>query len=274
VGNAVEHVVPAWADELAVAVDVAREAGALLRRGFRQPGSERRKGPHDVVTDLDLASERLIMARLGERFPADAHLGEETGFSLPAGRRAADSGRTWIVDPLDGTVNFASGIPFWCVSIALAERGEVVVGVIGDPLRDEVYAAVRGQGAWRVGDRTRLEIRHLRRTADAVILADPGRVDDPEADARIAAIRPHVRAVRALGSIALSLTLLASGRLDGVIQVRGLGAVDIAAGGLLASEAGAVLSDAEGGPWLIVEQPNRGTGIVAARAAVHRIMRG
>ena len=273
-GNAVEPEMPVWADELAAAVDLAGEAGALLRRGFRQPRSEQRKGPHDVVTDLDFASERLIMARLGDRFPADAHLGEETGFSPPARRPASDSRRTWIVDPLDGTVNFASGIPFWCVSIALAVRGQVVVGVIGDPLRDEVYAAVRGQGAWRVGDGTRLEVRHLRRTADAVVLADPGRAEDPEADGRIAAFRPHVRAVRAMGSIALSLTLLASGRLDGVIQVRGLGAVDIAAGGLLASEAGAVLTDAEGGPWLIVDQPNRGTGIVAARAAVHRIIRG
>ncbi len=273
-GNAVELKMSVWADELAVAVDLAGEAGALLRQGFRQPGSERRKGPHDVVTDLDFASERLIMARLGDRFPGDAHLGEETGFSPPVGRPASDARRTWIVDPLDGTVNFASGIPFWCVSIALAVRGQVVVGVIGDPLRDEVYAAVRGQGAWRVGDGTRLEVRHLRRTADAVVLADPGRVADPEADGRIAAIRPHVRAVRAMGSIALSLTLLASGRLDGVIQVRGLGAVDIAAGGLLASEAGAVLTDAEGGPWLIVDQPHRGTGIVAARAAVHRIIRG
>ena len=270
----VDAVTPVWTDELNAAVDLAREAGALLRRGFRRPRRERRKGAHDVVTDLDLDSERLIMSALGGRFPTDAFLGEETGLSIPAGHRESDLHRTWIVDPLDGTVNFASGIPFWCVSIALAVRGQIVVGVIGDPLRDEVYAAVRGHGAWRVGDGTRLKVRHLRRAADAVVLADPGRVDDSEADGRIAAIRSHVRSVRALGSIALSLTLLASGRLDGVIQVRGLGAVDIAAGGLLASEAGAVLTDAEGGPWLIVDQPNRGTGIMAGRAGVLRIIRG
>ncbi|MGH2464720.1 MAG: inositol monophosphatase family protein, partial [Candidatus Limnocylindrales bacterium] len=102
----------------------------------------------------------------------------------------------------------------------------------------------------------------------------PGRADDPGADERVAAIRSRVRSVRALGSIALSLTLLASGRLDGVVQVRGLGAVDIAAGGLLASEAGAMLTDAEGGAWLVVAEPNRGTGIVAARAGVHRAIRG
>jgi myo-inositol-1(or 4)-monophosphatase len=263
-----------WADELAAAVDAAREAGELLRRGFGQPMQERRKGAHDVVTALDLGSERLIMARLGARFPADARLGEETGLSLPAGRRPPSAGRTWIVDPLDGTVNFASGIPFWCVSIALAVRGEVVVGVIGDPLRDELYAAVRGHGAWRLSDGMRVEVRRLRRIADAVVLADPGQIEDPEADGRIAAIRSHVRAVRALGSIALSLTLLASGRLDGVIQVRGLGAVDIAAAGLIAAEAGAQLTDADGGPWLIVDRPNRGTGIAAARPGVHRLLLG
>ncbi|MGH2513733.1 MAG: inositol monophosphatase family protein [Candidatus Limnocylindrales bacterium] len=265
---------PIWADELATAVAAAQEAGELLRRGFRQPTRERRKGSHDVVTALDLASERLIMGRLGSRFPTDARLGEETGLSVPTLRQRPDGARTWIVDPLDGTVNFASGIPFWCVSIALAVDGQVVVGVIADPLRDELYGAVRGQGAWRLGDGVRLEVRRICRVADAVVLADPGRADDREADERVAVIRSRVRSVRALGSVALSLTLLASGRVDGVVQVRGLGAVDIAAAGLLASEAGAVLTDAEVGPWLVVAEPNRGTGIVAARSGLHRVIRG
>jgi myo-inositol-1(or 4)-monophosphatase len=260
-----------WTGELATAIDAAREAGELLRNGFRRPTSERRKGPHDVVTALDRASERGIMARLAKAFPADRRLGEESGLKVPA-RRPGGPTRTWIVDPLDGTVNFASGIPFWCVSIALAVGNRVVVGVIADPLRDELYAALYGRGAWLVGDGTRLQVRRLRRTADTVVAADPGAPDDPEADGRIAAIRPHVRAVRSLGSTALSLTLLATGRLDGVIQVRGLGAVDIAAAGLIAAEAGAQLTDADGGPWLIVDRPNRGTGIAAARPGVHRLL--
>lgn len=260
-----------WAEELATALDAAREAGELLRNGFGRPTTERRKGAHDVVTALDHASERGIMARLAKAFPADRRLGEESGLKVPA-RRPGGPTRTWIVDPLDGTVNFVSGIPFWCISIALAVGNRVVVGVIADPLRDELYAALYGRGAWLVGDGTRLQVRRLQRTADTVVAADPGAPDDPEADGRIAAIRPHVRAVRSLGSTALSLTLLATGRLDGVIQVRGLGAVDIAAAGLIAAEAGAQLTDADGGPWLIVDRPNRGTGIAAARPGVHRLL--
>ena len=259
-----------WADELATAIDAGREAGELLRDGFGGPTTERRKGPYDVVTALDRASERGIMARLAKAFPADRRLGEESGLTVPARRSDGGAARTWIVDPLDGTVNFASGIPFWCVSIALAVGDLVVVGVIVDPLRDDLYAALRGRGAWRVGDETRLQVRRLRRIADAVVAADPGAPDDSQADGRIAAFRPHVRAVRSLGSTALSLTWLATGRLDGVIQVRGLGAVDIAAAGLIAAEAGARLTDADGGPWLIVDQPHRGTGIAAARPGLHR----
>ena len=261
-----------WAGELATALDAAREAGELLRNGFGRQTTERRKGAHDVVTALDHASERGIVARLAKAFPGDSRLGEESGLTGPARRPDGGRGRTWIVDPLDGTVNFASGIPFWCVSIALAVGDRVVLGVIADPLRNDLYAGVDGGGAWRVGDGTALQVRRLRRTADAVVAADPGAPDDPAADGRIAALRPHVRAVLSLGSIALSLTLLATGRLDGVMQVQGLGAVDIAAAGLIATEAGAQLTDADGGPWLIVDQPDRGTGIAGARPGVHRLL--
>jgi myo-inositol-1(or 4)-monophosphatase len=232
--------------------------------------TERRKGAHDVVTALDHASERSIMARLAGVFPTDRRLGEESGLAVPARHGEDGPIRTWIVDPLDGTVNFASGIPFWCVSVALAVGQQVMVGVIADPLRSETYAAIRDRGAWRVEDGTYLTVRRLRRTADAVLAADPGAVDDPEAEARISALRLNVRAIRTLGSIALSLTSLATGRLDGVMQVRGLGAVDIAAAGLIAEEAGAQLTDADGGPWLIVDLPHRGTGIAAARPGLHR----
>ena len=221
---------------------------------------------HDVVTALDRASEALIMEALGSAFPADRRLGEETGLTVP--RRA--STRTWIVDPLDGTVNFASGLPFWCVSIALAIDQRVILGVIRDPLRDETIAATAGGGARRLETGERLAIRRLRRSDDAVVVADPGSADDDEAQLRIARLRPQIRAVRALGSIALSLTSMAMGRLDGVLQVRGLQAVDVAAAGLIALEAGAHVTDAENGPWLVVAQPSRGTGIAAARPGLHR----
>lgn len=259
-----------WETELRTATEAAREAGQILLDGFRRPTTERRKGAYDVVTALDHASERSIMARLADVFPTDRRLGEESGLAVPARGGRGGTIRTWIVDPLDGTVNFAAGIPFWCVSVALAVGQQAMVGVIADPLQNETYAAIRGRGAWRVEDGAPLAVRRLRRTADAIVEADPGAVGDPEAEARIAALRPDVRALRTLGSIALSLTLLATGRLDGVLQVRGLGAVDIAAAGLIAAEAGARLTDADGGPWLTVDEPDRGKGIAAARPGLHR----
>jgi fructose-1,6-bisphosphatase/inositol monophosphatase family enzyme len=108
--------------ELELAVETARRAGALLVSASEGGGSERRRGPYDVVTELDQASEALIMDTLGSAFPPDRRLGEETGLTVP---RPA-SNRTWIVDPLDGTVNFASGLPFWFVSTALAVDHRVV----------------------------------------------------------------------------------------------------------------------------------------------------
>jgi myo-inositol-1(or 4)-monophosphatase len=206
------------------------------------------------------------MKAFGSAFPADRRLGEETGLTVPRGASA----RTWIVDPLDGTVNFASGLPIWCVSIALAVEQHVVLGVIHDPLREETIVATAGGGARRLGSPQPLELRRLRRSADAVVVADPGSADDAEAQQRIAAVHRQVRAVRVLGSIARSLTFLATGQLDGVLQVRGLQAVDVAAAGLIALEAGARVTDAQNGPWIVVAAPSRGTGIAAARPGLHR----
>ena len=196
--------------ELAIAGEAAQRAGALLVGAFRQVNIERRHGRHDVVTDSDRASEALIMASIAASFPADRRLGEETGLAVP--RRP--SARTWIIDPLDGTVNYVAGLPFWCVSIALAIGDRIELGVIHDPLRGETVVAMSGRGAWHMDQMARLVMRHLRRTADAVVSADPGGIDDA-AQERISEPRRHVRAVRAFGSTALSLTSLATGRLDG-----------------------------------------------------------
>jgi myo-inositol-1(or 4)-monophosphatase len=264
-------------EELAIAVAIAEAAGSLLLAGFGQPSTERRKGRHDVVTNLDLASETLIMDRLASRFPRDRRLGEETGHSTRP--RGGESGRTWIVDPLDGTINYAAGLPIWCVSIALAVGATVVLGVIRDAVHDATFAAIRGGGAWLLAGgagnspgRQPLAVRRLRRSADAVVAADPGAERDAGADARIASIRPVVRAIRVPGSIAWSLTALATGRLDGVLQVRGLQAVDVAASGLLALEAGARVTAADGGPWIRLDDPSAGRGIAAGRPGLHRLL--
>jgi myo-inositol-1(or 4)-monophosphatase len=258
-----------YAAELETAIGAARAAGALLVDAFGQPGRERRKGVHDVVTSWDDAAEDVIMAHIAEAHPTDQRLGEETGLATAAGSGLNGPPRTWIVDPLDGTVNFASGVPFWCVSIALAFDADVVLGVIGDPLRGEVPEAARGSGAWRVGDGSAIHVRRLARLADAVVDAAPGDPDDRMATERIRLLQPTIRATRTLGSIALSLAMLATGRLDGVLQVRGLDIVDVAAGGLIAAEAGARVTDARGGPWRLRPGLDRGGGVAAATAALH-----
>jgi myo-inositol-1(or 4)-monophosphatase len=262
--------VPDLSVELAVAVAIAEAAGRLLLGAFGHPAPERRKGRHDVVSALDHLSERLIMDRLAGAFPADLRLGEETGRSKRP--RGGGSGRTWIVDPLDGTINYAAGLPIWCVSIALAIGPTVVLGVIRDAVNHETYAAILGSGAWCVADGASIHARHLRRGADAVIVADPGDEADPLADARIQALRRRIRAIRVPGSIAWSLTALATGRLDGVLQCRGLQAVDVAAAGLIAREAGARVTAADGGPWIDIADPSTGRGIAAGRPAVHRLL--
>jgi fructose-1,6-bisphosphatase/inositol monophosphatase family enzyme len=257
--------------ELAAALEAARAAGA---RAAGAPGASlgrRRKGAHDVVTQLDGAIERDIMEALRAAFPHDARFGEEGGSRVvPRGW----SGRTWVVDPIDGTINYASGVPLWCISIGLVDASGPLLGVIRDPLRDETHAAIRGAGAWREEDGRRLVLRRLARAADAVVVADPGEAGDRDASDRIEVLRRGVRAIRVVGSIALSLTWLAAGRLDGVLQVRGLQAVDVAAAGLIAAEAGARVTGSGGGRWLDPHGWAVDLGIAAAGPAVHRTLLG
>jgi myo-inositol-1(or 4)-monophosphatase len=274
--------------EQATAEEAAEEAGRLLLEAFAGPGGgaagpgrRRRNGAHDVVTALDARSERLIARRLRAAFPDDGFVGEEHRPRLGRGRRGPQ--RTWIVDPIDGTVMFASGIPFFSISIALAVDSQVILGVVYDPVHHETFRAVRGAGAESVTGVSgvsgaplrrarRLRLRRLADAGDAVISLDPGDPDDPAARSRIEGLRPLVRVARSFGSTALSLAWLAAGRLDGVLQVHGLQAVDIAAGGLIALEAGARVTDASGGPWLDLADLAHGRGIAAAGPTVHRTL--
>jgi myo-inositol-1(or 4)-monophosphatase len=266
------------------AIAAASSAGLLARGAFTGPlgGAtgrlpSRRNGRHDVVTRIDRAAERLIASILSRSFPADGFLGEETSPRDFTGRGMS---RTWLVDPIDGTVDFVSGIPFFSISIALAIGTRITVGVVHDPIHGETFVAERGGGAWLLRDganpeaAVRLRVRRLSAAVDAVVAGDPGDPEDIEAVARIDQVRARSRVVRTLGSTALSLAYLAAGRVDGVLQVRGLQAVDIAAGGLLALEAGALVTDALGGRWLDVSHPAHGSGIAAGGRAVHRYLLG
>ncbi|WP_189938635.1 inositol monophosphatase family protein [Streptomyces sulfonofaciens] len=220
---------------LEVAREAARRAGALLRDG--RPAdlavAATKTSPIDVVTEMDLAAEKLITGYLAEHRPEDGVLGEE------GASRAGTSGVRWVIDPLDGTVNYLYGLPTWSVSIAAERAGETLVGVVEVPMRGETFHAVRGGGAY-LGER-RLGCR-----ADAPLeqsLVSTGfnyvsAVREHQAEVARRLI-PRLRDIRRGGSAAVDLCDVAAGRLDGYFE-RGLNPWDLAAGDLIAREAGAL----------------------------------
>ncbi|HEU0053778.1 MAG TPA: inositol monophosphatase family protein [Longimicrobium sp.] len=221
-----------FAAELEFALAIAAEAAALLaaRAGAEQV---REKERADLVTAVDEASERLITARLRERFPGDAVVAEE--FSAAAVR----AGRRWIVDPIDGTTNFVHGHPFVCVSIALADDEGVAVGVLHAPFLGEVYHAVRGGGAFLNG--RPLAASRVEALGKSLLATGfPFKSGKGDLDAYMLLVADAVRAthdVRRAGSAALDLAFVAAGRVDGYFET-GLAPWDVAAGMLLVTEAG------------------------------------
>jgi myo-inositol-1(or 4)-monophosphatase len=219
---------------LALATGVAREAGAELRTAFGRLGEleiSAKSTPTDLVSEADVTTERLIRARLEAARPDDAILGEE------GDDRAGTSGLRWVVDPLDGTVNFLFGIPQWCVSIAVEDAGGALAGVVYDPMRDETWAATRDGAATLDGAPLRPPARGGLETAlvatgfgyDAGVRAQQAAI--------VARLLPRVRDVRRLGAAALDLAWVAAGRYDGYFE-RGVKHWDVAAGALICTRAG------------------------------------
>jgi myo-inositol-1(or 4)-monophosphatase len=235
-------------DELDLALDVARAAGRVLLEHFeRELEIETKSSAIDLVTPADRASEALVLARLRAATPDYGVLAEESG------ERLGPSQRRWIVDPLDGTTNFAHGFPFFSVSIALYEGERALVGVVHDPLRDESFVAAAGQGAHRVSasDRRRLRVsargelgESLLATGFAYDVAKHGQ----DNLAQFARILPRVRGIRRAGSAALDLAYVAAARVDGYWEYH-LNPWDWAAGALLVREAGGTIATIEGEPW-------------------------
>ncbi|HEU5320326.1 MAG TPA: inositol monophosphatase family protein [Methylomirabilota bacterium] len=250
--------------ERRVATDAARAAGQMLRSEVRGVRRIAYKGtPTNLVTEMDARAEALILERLGQAFPDDAILSEETG-SHP-GR----SGRRWIIDPLDGTTNYAHGLPIFAVSIALEVERRVTVGVVYDPNMDELFSAERGAGAW-LGD-TRLAVSATPVLDEALLATGfPYNIRETR-DTNLpeyAAFSLRARAVRRLGSAVLYLSWLAAGRLDGYWELR-VGAWDVAAGSLFVEEAGGRVTDLRGGP-LDLDAPS----LVATNGRIHEAMLG
>jgi len=226
------------------AIAAARAGGGVLEGYWRSlpRGSISEKKKNDFVTRADKESEEAIVAAIREVYPEDGFLGEEGGR-----RGSGEEARTWIIDPLDGTTNFIAGFPFWCVSVAARERGEIVAGVVWDPLRGELYAAERGGGAFRNGERLRVTEQP---DLDGAFLSTgfPFRSKD-RIDLYLALFRElfqHARAIRRAGSAALDLANVAAGVFDGFFEFR-LSIWDIAAGALLIEEAGGRVTDFDGG---------------------------
>ncbi|MFK0048983.1 inositol monophosphatase family protein [Streptomyces sp. NPDC090741] len=244
------------AELLDVGLDAARQAGELLRDG--RPAdlavAATKSSPIDVVTEMDIAAEKLITGILARRRPEDGLLGEE-GADVPG-----TSGVRWVVDPLDGTVNYLYGLPSWSVSIAAEYEGRTVVGVVAAPMRRETYHAVRGGGAWLGG--VRLACRAAAPLDQALIgtgFAYLQARKEQQAEV-VRRVIPRVRDIRRGGSAALDLSDVAAGRLDAYYE-RGLNPWDLAAGELIAREAGAITGGRPG-------QPASGELALAATPAV------
>jgi myo-inositol-1(or 4)-monophosphatase len=255
----------AWADELAFATDLARQAGGILLDTYGRVATIDYKSKRDVVTDADYASERLIIRAIKERYPDDAILAEESGEHAGVLRDdGSGNGRTWVIDPLDGTVNYANGIPFYCVSIALVVDDRPSVGVVLDPARDDLYSAAVDGPACLGGDPVRASTKGT--LSDYVVsLAVIGR----GGLARERRIAPQIRIHRRMGSAALALAYVAGGRFDAFVQNGGLSPWDVAAAGLIAERAGAVVTDLAGGPWWNPRITGPRANVVAAPAAQH-----
>lgn len=223
---------------------IAREAGALLMRYFRQRIGYEYKGSRDLVTQADRESEELIVRHIRERWPGHDLIGEE------GARHESGSDWRWYIDPLDGTTNFAHGFPVFCVSLGLEHKGELVAGVLYDPTRDELFAAEKGTGATLNGERIHVsQTRELKRSLLATGFPSYKRHQNPNIHFyHQLTLRSH--GIRRPGSAALDLATVASGRVDGYWEFH-LNPWDTSAGVLLVREAGGIVTRFDGSPWRI-----------------------
>ena len=231
---------------LNIAVKAARRAGSIITRASEDIGSLtiNDKSYNDFVTEVDLASEKEIIRVLKASYPDHAFLGEETGLS-----HQADN--VWIIDPLDGTTNFLHGFPQYCISIALEEMGEITQAVIYDPNRNDLFTATKGQGAYL--NQRRMRVSNKSKLKESILGTGFPFRDFQHLPVYLKIFEEVVRGtsgVRRPGSAALDLAYVAAGWFDGFFEIN-LSKWDIAAGGLLVTEAGGIVSDfSEKDGWL------------------------
>lgn len=242
-----------------VAADVVQEAGALLKRRSQSIEQVTFKGRGNIVTEVDSESEKLIIGRLLDEFPGFGILAEESG------RQTSDFPYAWVIDPLDGTKNYSMGLPFYCVTIALASGSDVLVGATYDPNRQELFQAERTAGAFLNGER--LQISPRATLQSSLIGSDMGYNDTlgHYAFRMWDAVWPGMQGLRIMGSSALELAYAAAGRVD-IFVHHSLFPWDIAAGTLLVREAGGLVTNRSGHPIDFLKDPS----IIAANPAIHQ----
>ncbi|AZM59618.1 MULTISPECIES: inositol monophosphatase family protein [unclassified Streptomyces] len=258
---------PLHAELLELAREAALRAGELLRDG--RPAdlavAATKSSPIDVVTEMDLAAEKLITTMIAERRPDDGFLGEEGAAT------EGSSGIRWVIDPLDGTVNYLYGLPTWAVSIAAEQDGETVVGAVVAPMRGEAYHAVRGGGARATGawdGERELSCRPSPPLDQALVSTGFNYVTEVRAHQAdvVQRLIPLLRDIRRGGSAAIDLCDVAAGRLDGYYE-RGLHPWDLAAGDLIAREAGALTGGRPG------DAPSRALTVAASPGVFEPLQR-
>ncbi len=248
---------------LATAVEAVVRAGGIQLAKFRSGVRIDKKGAIDLVTDVDVEVERMFRALVAERFPDHDVLAEELGGSSSGARHR------WVFDPLDGTTNYAHGVPIYCASLALEIDGVATVGAVFDPNRQELFTAERGVGAWLNGEPIRVTTTAA--MLDALLVTGfPYTVHDHPA--RIlelfGAFVTRARAVRRLGSAAIDLCYVAAGRMDGFWE-ESLQPWDTLAGALIVQEAGGRVTGMAGQPWVAADGH-----ILASNGALHDEMLG
>jgi myo-inositol-1(or 4)-monophosphatase len=246
------------ASYLETAIDIAREAGALLSTYFERRVGFELKGDFDLVTVADRASERLVVERLRQHFSSHSIVAEE------GGGHQGSSGYRWYVDPLDGTTNFAHGYPIYNVTMGLEQDGEMLVGVVFDPTRQEMFSAERGAGAYL--NNRRIRVSTAKRLEDSLVSTGfPSRKRHLNVNIHFyhqMAMATH--GVRRGGSAAIDLAYVACGRLEAFWEF-GLNPWDMAAGTLLVTEAGGRCTDMKGGPHSIT-----GPHLLTDNGAIHQ----
>ena len=239
-------------------ITLSKEAGKILKKGYGKEHQISYKGPINVVTEVDRKSEYLLIERILGSFPDHSIVAEESGFL------EGKNDHCWFIDPVDGTSNYAKGLPIFCVSIGYAYKGSMVLSAIYDPIRDESYSAERGAGAYLNGEK--IHVTSTEKLIDSMLVTGfPYDMKKKENNlSHFARFSHKVMSIRRLGSAVLDQAYVAAGRLDGYWEI-GINAWDIAAGTLLIEEAGGIVTTVSGGKDYFKPPFD----IVAANPALH-----